>query len=205
MSDGKDLEKRTLVEDGTEFTGKLSSRCPIVVMGKVEGQVSGPSIHVTSTGSIAGTVKVAELRSEGEIAGEIEAESVQLSGRVRDATVIRTRSLEVSLRRADAMEVVFGDCELAVGDEPSKEAAIAAAIAGPQVAAPAIAPPAPSREPVAPVVAATPAAAPVEPTAPAEAAWDETAGAAADDGDDKDDGRRKRDRLKGRTQPPPPA
>lgn len=122
--------KHTLVEEGTEFKGSLSSKCPIVVMGKVEGEVAGPVIHVTSSGVVAGNVKVKELQSAGEVAGEVEADSVRISGKVRDKTVIRARSLEVSLTSSKGgMEVVFGECELAVGDEPSKEAAIAAATA----------------------------------------------------------------------------
>lgn len=130
MSDKSGLPtgKHTLVEEGTEFKGTMSSNCPIVVMGKVEGDVAGPVIHVSSSGVVAGNVKVKELRSEGEVAGEVEAETVRISGRVRDKTVIRARSLEVSLStQQGGMQVVFGECELAVGDEPNKEAAIAAA------------------------------------------------------------------------------
>lgn len=122
--------KHTLVEEGTEFKGTMSSNCPIVVMGKVEGEVAGPVIHVTATGVVAGNVKVKELRSDGEVAGEVEADVVRISGKVRDRTVIRARSLEVSLNATKGgMQVVFGECELAVGDEPNKEAAIAAATA----------------------------------------------------------------------------
>src|ERR1700704_5611227 len=118
--------KHTLVEEGTEFKGTMSSSCPIVVMGKVEGDVAGPVIHVTPSG-VAGVVKVKDLHSAGELAGEVEAETVQISGRVRDRTVIRARSLEVSLSvQKGGMQVVFGECELAVGDEPNKEAAVAA-------------------------------------------------------------------------------
>ena len=128
MSDTK--EKRTLVEEGTEFKGSMKSSCPIVVMGKVEGEVAGPVIHVSATGVVAGNVKVKELRSEGEVAGEVEAEVVRISGRVRDKTVIRARSLDVALSvTKGGMPVVFGECELAVGDEPNKDAAIAAATA----------------------------------------------------------------------------
>lgn len=124
--------KHTLVEEGTEFKGSLSSKCPIVVMGKVEGEVSGPVIHVTASGVIAGNVKVKELQSYGEVAGEVEAEAVQISGKVRDKTVIRAKSLEVSLTSSKGgMEVIFGECELSVGDEPNKEAAIAAASTAP--------------------------------------------------------------------------
>jgi cytoskeletal protein CcmA (bactofilin family) len=129
--------KHTLVEEGTEFKGSLSSKCPIVVMGKVEGDVTGPVIHVTTSGVIAGNVKVKELQSYGEVAGQVEADEVHISGRVRDKTVIRARSLEVSLTAAKGgMEVVFGECELSVGDEPNKEAAISAASAAPAAAAP---------------------------------------------------------------------
>lgn len=140
--------KHTLVEEGTEFKGTMSSSCPIVVMGKVEGDVAGPVIHVTPSGVVAGNLKVKNLHSAGELAGEIEADTVQISGRVRDKTVIRARSLDVSLQTTKGgMQVVFGECELAIGDEPNKEAAIAAATAAP----------APEAKPAA---AAAPAAAP---------------------------------------------
>jgi cytoskeletal protein CcmA (bactofilin family) len=132
MSDKNGLPtgKHTLVEDGTEFKGTMSSNCPIVVMGKVEGDIAGPVIHITPSGVVAGVVKVKELRSDGELAGEVEADTVQISGRVRDRTVIRARSLEVSLTSSKGgMQVMFGECELAVGDEPNKEAAVAAALA----------------------------------------------------------------------------
>jgi len=132
MSDKNGLPtgKHTLVEEGTEFKGTMSSSCPIVVMGKVEGDVAGPVIHVTPSGVVSGVVKVKQLRSDGELAGEVEADTVEISGRVRDRTVIRARSLEVSLSvQKGGMQVVFGECELAVGDEPNKEAAIAAALA----------------------------------------------------------------------------
>ncbi len=132
MSDKSGLPtgKHTLVEEGTEFKGTMSSNCPIVVMGKVEGDIAGPVIHITPSGVVAGVVKVKDLRSAGELAGEVEADTVQISGRVRDRTVIRARSLDVSLSvTKGGMQVVFGECELAVGDEPNKEAAIAAALA----------------------------------------------------------------------------
>jgi cytoskeletal protein CcmA (bactofilin family) len=141
--------KHTLVEEGTEFKGTMSSSCPIVVMGKVEGDITGPVIHVTPSGVVSGVVKVKQLRSDGELAGEVEADTVEISGRVRDRTVIRARSLEVSLSvTKGGMQVVFGECELAVGDEPNKEAAIAAATA-----------------PVTTAVAAAPAAEPAKPAA----------------------------------------
>ena len=122
--------KKTLIEEGTEFKGTLTSSCPIVVMGRVEGELKGPSVEVTETGVLSGKAKVTELRSRGELSGEFEAETVELSGRVRDKTVIRAKSLEVSLQREGGrIEMVFGDCELAVGDAPDKARAVREATA----------------------------------------------------------------------------
>ena len=183
MSDKNGLPtgKHTLVEEGTEFKGTMSSSCPIVVMGKVEGDVAGPVIHITPSGVVAGVVKVKELHSAGELAGEIEADTVQISGKVRDRTVIRARSLDVSINAAKGgMQVVFGECELAIGNEPNKEAAIAAAVAPPPVAT-AAASPEPTKaagpEPTKPVAEPAKAAGPGKPGAPATAA---AAPAAAD-------------------------
>jgi hypothetical protein len=49
--------------------------------------------------------------------------------------VIRARTLQVTLATTKGMEVTFGDCELAIGDEPNKEAAVSAALASPEGAA----------------------------------------------------------------------
>src|SRR5262249_17877476 len=91
-------EKQTLVEEGTLFKGTLSSNCPIVIKGQFEGDISGPSLHVSTTGSVSGTVKVGEIRSEGELAGQYEADVVRLAGRVKDCTVIKAKSLEIKLQ-----------------------------------------------------------------------------------------------------------
>ena len=168
--------KRTLVEEGTEFKGSLKSSCPIVVMGRIEGEIAGPSIEITPSGVVAGTVKVQHLSSDGEVAGQVDADTVSLSGRVRDNTVIRARTLEVSLSRSSGqMEVVFGQCELSVGEEPNKDAAIKAALAPPPAAK---------------------AGASAKEAAPAPA------GADSNDWDDGTDGSGKK-RPRGRTQQPP--
>jgi cytoskeletal protein CcmA (bactofilin family) len=143
--------KETTIEEGTTFRGAISSDCGIVVKGGLEGEVTGPSLHVSSTGFVAGTVKVGELHSEGELSGEFDAEIVRLSGRVKDKTVIRARSIDVKLKPAvGKMEVVFGECAVEVGDVPNKEDAIRSA-----------------KEPS---VTALPGVAPVEQAAPPDAA-----------------------------------
>lgn len=121
---GSATEKRTLVEDGTTFKGSLSSTCPIFVKGGVEGDIQAPSLTVAASGTVSGKVKAGELKSEGSIAGEFDVDKVQLSGSVKDNTVIKAKSLEVKLTTSNSkMQVVFGECELEVGDQPTREKA----------------------------------------------------------------------------------
>ena len=147
--------KQTLVEEGTQFKGSLSSNCAVVVRGKIEGDVAAPSLTVTSSGAVHGRVKVADLRSSGELSGEFDADLVQLSGTVRDKTIIRAKSLEVRLTQSAGMQVIFGDCSLDIGDPPTKEAVVRAATASTASAVE------PARH-VAPTASSVPA---VEPTA----------------------------------------
>jgi cytoskeletal protein CcmA (bactofilin family) len=115
--------RKTLVEEGTQFKGSLTSDCPIEVKGRVEGDLTAPALFVSTIGAVHGKVKVGEMKSQGELAGEFDADVVQLSGTVKDNTVIRARSLEVKLAPASGkMQVIFGECELEVGaDQPAKE------------------------------------------------------------------------------------
>jgi len=114
-------EKRTLVEEGTELRGSLTSSCPVVVRGKVNGELSTPSLTVSESGSVHGKAKVGILHASGEIAGEFDADTVELAGSVKDGTVLRAKTLSVKLTAPNGkMSVTFGDTTLEVGDEPSR-------------------------------------------------------------------------------------
>jgi cytoskeletal protein CcmA (bactofilin family) len=131
MSDsanGRTSGRRTLVDEGTEFKGTIKSSCPVVVAGRVEGDISGPSIEIAEKGFVSGTVKAPEVVSRGEVSGQIDAENLELSGKIRDGTVIRARSLDIKVGRVGPRELIqFGECELSIGEEPNKAAAIARA------------------------------------------------------------------------------
>jgi cytoskeletal protein CcmA (bactofilin family) len=112
--------KKTLVEAETTLRGSLLSSGPVVVMGHVEGEVEAPSLRIDAGGVVTGQVKVGVLSSAGELAGVVQAQTVELAGRLRDGTLMRAGSLDVKL----AGDVAFGECQLEVGEAPSKEAAI---------------------------------------------------------------------------------
>src|SRR6187401_2398257 len=114
--------KQTIVEEGTEFKGTLTSTCPVVVRGRIEGDIETPSLSVSEKGSVHGRAKVGTIRSLGELSGEFDADVVELAGRVKDNTIIRAKSLEVKLATEDQkMQVMFGECELQVGDSPDDD------------------------------------------------------------------------------------
>jgi cytoskeletal protein CcmA (bactofilin family) len=145
--------RHTVVEEGTEFKGALTSSCPIDVRGRIEGDVTTPALTVSATGAVHGRAKVGAVRSEGELSGEFDADSVELAGSVRDNTVIRARSLEVKLTSTPGkvLQVMFGECELSIGAEPTDadEVAPVEAAAPAEAAAPLDAPvPAPEAVPV---------------------------------------------------------
>jgi hypothetical protein len=120
-------DRRTSIDDGTRFKGTISSQHPVVVRGTVEGEVTAPALEVTETGVVTGRLRVSELRSRGEIAGEIDADEMQLAGRIRDKTILRAKLIEVRLEPAGTPgSLAFGDCELVIGQVPDKAAVVAA-------------------------------------------------------------------------------
>jgi cytoskeletal protein CcmA (bactofilin family) len=120
---------KTIVEQDTSMKGALASKCPVVVRGKIEGEVTAPSVSVSASGTVHGVVKAEEIESEGELSGEFEAELVRLSGVVKDKSVVRARYLEMKVASPDGkLEVVLGECTFEVGDMPDKQAAIRAAL-----------------------------------------------------------------------------
>ena len=112
--------KKTVVEEGTRFKGTLTSSCPVLVNGEIEGEVETPSLSVSASGAVRGKAKVGEVDSKGEIEGEFDADTIRLAGKVRDNTVLKAKTLEVKLSVDGKMQVVFGECELSVGDSPTE-------------------------------------------------------------------------------------
>lgn len=117
-------KKQTLVEEGTKFKGSLVSKCPVVVMGAVDGDLEAPSVTISGDGEVVGSIKAQSVHSEGALSGKVDADDVYLSGSVRSDSVIRAKTLEVKLSQDEAsrkLEVSFGECVIEAGDEPTLE------------------------------------------------------------------------------------
>jgi cytoskeletal protein CcmA (bactofilin family) len=106
---GATTEKRTLVEEGTRFKGSLTSTCPILVQGTVEGDVEGPALTVSATGAVSGKITAGALKSAGKIAGDFDVDTAQLAGTVEHNTVIRAASLDLKLTVPNGkVQLTFG-------------------------------------------------------------------------------------------------
>lgn len=118
----KNSQKQTLVEEGTQFKGSLVSKCPVVVMGAVDGDLEAPSVTISHGGEVVGSIKAESVHSEGTLAGNIDADDVYLAGTVRSSSVIRAKTLEVKLAPSEKkLEVSFAECVIEAGEEPSAE------------------------------------------------------------------------------------
>ncbi|WP_058866988.1 polymer-forming cytoskeletal protein [Chloracidobacterium thermophilum] len=115
-------EKLTIVEEGSELTGTLKSTCGVTVSGKVSGELHAPALVVATTGAVHGTVKVEKLHSQGELSGRIDADTIELSGRINDQTTITARSLEVKSSNGEQPTALFGNCVIEVGVDPNEPA-----------------------------------------------------------------------------------
>ena len=101
--------KRTLVEEGTKFKGSLTSTCPILVQGSVEGDVEGPALTVSATGAVSGKIATGTLKSDGKIAGDFDVDTAQLAGSVANNTVIRAGTLDLKLAvPTGKLQLTFG-------------------------------------------------------------------------------------------------
>jgi cytoskeletal protein CcmA (bactofilin family) len=113
-SEDRPNEKRTIIEDGTQFEGRLRSSCAVDVRGRIDGELETPALTVSASGAVHGSVRVGTLRSEGELSGEFDADTVNLAGVVKKSTVIRARTLELSLAsQTGKLELTFGEQALA--------------------------------------------------------------------------------------------
>ncbi len=100
----------TVVEEGTTFKGALISTCAVVVRGTIEGEITAPSLTVSTTGAVRGMGKVREIDSQGEVSGQFDADSARLSGVIKNRTVVRARSLDIKLSLTSGrVEIVFGE------------------------------------------------------------------------------------------------
>lgn len=100
---------RTIVDEGTTLRGTMSSTCPVLVHGAVDGTLDAPSVTVSASGSITGKVTTEKLRSIGKIAGDYNVKDAQLAGVVESKTQVTAETLHLKLTATQGrIELKFG-------------------------------------------------------------------------------------------------
>ena len=108
----------TIVEEGTAFMGDFTSSCPIIVKGRIEGDVKAPTVTITHSGALKGNVEAKTIVCKGSAAGIFEADTIELSGSIAQNTVIRAQRLNLNIESTSGrIELAFGQ---AVTVQPSE-------------------------------------------------------------------------------------
>src|SRR4029078_2298833 len=112
-------EPATIVEEGSEFRGNFTSSRPIIVNGRIEGDVSAPAVMVTNSGARQGNVEAKTISCRGSAAGVFVADTIELSGSIAQNTVIRAQRLNLKIvSTSGRVEIAFGQTVIAQEWEP---------------------------------------------------------------------------------------
>ena len=102
-------ELTTIIEEGSEFKGDFTSGCPIIVNGRIEGDVKAPSVTVTNSGAVQGNVEAKTIACRGSVSGILEADTIELSGTIAQNTIIRAQRLKLNIESTSGrIELAFG-------------------------------------------------------------------------------------------------
>jgi cytoskeletal protein CcmA (bactofilin family) len=105
---GSGAEPTTVVEEGTHFRGDLTSRCPVIVKGRIEGDLKAPTVTVTASGALLGNIEAKTISCKGSASGVLEADAIELSGAIARNTIIRAQRLNLDVESTSGrIEIAF--------------------------------------------------------------------------------------------------
>ena len=102
-------EPATIVQDGTDFRGDFTSKCPIIVNGRIQGDVKAPTVTITNSGVLQGKVEAKTIACRGSVSGVLEADAIELSGDIAQNTIVRAQRLRLNIESTSGrIELAFG-------------------------------------------------------------------------------------------------
>jgi cytoskeletal protein CcmA (bactofilin family) len=105
---GSQAEPTTIVAEGTHFRGDFTSRCPMLVNGRIDGDVKAPTVTVTPSGALQGKIEANTITCSGSVAGVLEADSIELSGAIARDTIVRAQRLNLDVESTTGrIEIAF--------------------------------------------------------------------------------------------------
>jgi cytoskeletal protein CcmA (bactofilin family) len=107
---GSRAEPTTIVAEGTEFRGDFTSRCPVIVNGRIEGDLKAPAVTVTTSGAVHGRVEAKTISCKGSVAGVLEADAIELTGAIARNTIVRAQRLNLDVESTSGkIELAFNE------------------------------------------------------------------------------------------------
>lgn len=105
---GSGAEPSTIVEEGTHFKGDFVSSCPIIVNGRIDGDVTAPAVRVTTSGALKGKIEAKAISCTGSVAGVLEADTIELTGNIGRDTIVRAQRLNLDVESTSGrIELAF--------------------------------------------------------------------------------------------------
>ena len=83
------------VSEDVRITGSISSSKPIMMLGRLDGNVEAKSIHVTATGVVNGDIKADDLKIDGTVIGTIIAAQVHVTASAEIKGKIRCNGITI--------------------------------------------------------------------------------------------------------------
>jgi cytoskeletal protein CcmA (bactofilin family) len=105
---GSRAEPTTIIEEGTLFRGEFTSRGPVLVNGRLEGDVKAPAVTVTTSGALHGKVEAKTISCRGSVSGVLEADAIELTGAIARDTIVRAQRLNLDVESTSGrIELAF--------------------------------------------------------------------------------------------------
>lgn len=55
------MTRRTVIEEGTSLQGTVTSSCPVLVLGRIDGDLAAPEVELAPSGIVVGTIRASTI------------------------------------------------------------------------------------------------------------------------------------------------
>ena len=83
------------ISDEVRITGVISASKPLILLGKIDGNIDAVSVHIKSTATVNGDINALEVTVDGVVSGIVTADKVHLSASAILNGEVRSKGIEI--------------------------------------------------------------------------------------------------------------
>ena len=83
------------ISEEVRITGVISASKPIILFGKIDGNVEALSVHVKSTATVNGDINAQKVTVDGTVCGNVTADTVHLTASAILNGEVRSKAIEI--------------------------------------------------------------------------------------------------------------